>query len=249
MTTGPGWFVRQMWWRLPRRHPSEDRLLALALGTMGVAGMDVTVMSHLRVCGPCEHRFTALKTLLTAMPEVADDQFEEVFTPQRLQSQRARIGHRLAQLVGTVEPARVLAFPIYARTLRRFDLHPASWLAVAAAIGVLLGVTAGQLVHYYPFVTQSTPVADPADTAARSAAALDGSAGTFDVTGTIELPPTDGNNPTQASSLTLAEFAQLMAEEGFLSNLDLALTSHQISELESIDALTPRVRDLSINIR
>ena len=40
-----------------------------------------------------------------------------------------------------------------------------------------------------------------------------------------------------------------MADEGFLSNLDLALTSYQVSELESIDALTPRVRDLSINIR
>ena len=54
---------------------------------------------------------------------------------------------------------------------------------------------------------------------------------------------------TQASPLTLVEFAQLMEEEGFLSNLDLALTSYQVSELESIDALTPRVRDLAINIR
>ena len=40
-----------------------------------------------------------------------------------------------------------------------------------------------------------------------------------------------------------------MEEEGFLSTLDFALTSYQVSELASIDALTPRVRDLSINIR
>ena len=42
---------------------------------------------------------------------------------------------------------------------------------------------------------------------------------------------------------------KLMEEEGFLSTLDFALTSYRVSELESIDALTPRVRDLSINIR
>ena len=40
-----------------------------------------------------------------------------------------------------------------------------------------------------------------------------------------------------------------MEEEEFLGNLELALASFQVSELESIDALTPRVRDLSINIR
>ncbi len=36
---------------------------------------------------------------------------------------------------------------------------------------------------------------------------------------------------------------------GALGDLDLALTSTQVSEPASIDALTPRVRDLTINIR
>jgi hypothetical protein len=40
-----------------------------------------------------------------------------------------------------------------------------------------------------------------------------------------------------------------MADEEFLGSLDVALTSLQVAELESIDALTPRVRDLSVNLR
>jgi len=248
MTMGPGWFSQRIWWQFPRRHPSEDRLLALALGTTNAARKDAAAASHLRTCGPCEHRFNALSTLVTAMPEVADARFDEVFTPQRLQTQRARIASRLAQLVGRVEPARVLAFPFSRQTRRPFDVRPTRWLAAAAAAGVLLGVAAGQLVHYHPFETQSATAADPAD-APQSTAALNRPAGAFDLTGTVEIPPPDGGTPTQASPLTLMEFAQLMAEEGFLTNLDLALTSHRISQLESIDALTPRVRDLPIDIQ
>ena len=40
-----------------------------------------------------------------------------------------------------------------------------------------------------------------------------------------------------------------MAQEEFLGELDLSLTSFQGSALESIDALTPHVRDRSVNIR
>ena len=180
-----------------------------------------------------------LTALLEAMPEVANAGFEDAFTPQRLEAQRARIGHRLAQLVGTVEPARVLAFPFSPQPPRQFSNRPVRWLAAAAMAGMLLGVTAGQLIHYHPVATRTA-----------TAAALDEPAGIFDMTGTVELlPPPDGGSQTHVAPLTLVEFSQLMSEEGFLSNLDLALTSYQVSELESIDALTPRVRDLSTNIR
>jgi hypothetical protein len=249
MTMGPGWFFQRIWWQFPWRHPSEDRLLALALGTTNAARKNAASASHLRTCEPCEHRFNALSTLLTAMPEVADARFDEVFTPQRLQTQRARIAYRLAQLLGRVEPARVLAFPFSSQKRRPFDVRSTRWLAGAATAGVLLGVTAGQLIHYHPFETQSATADEPADAAPQSAAALNRPTGTFDMTGTVELPPPERGNPTQASALTLVEFAQLMAEEGFLTNLDLALTSHRISEFESIDALTPRVRDLPIDIQ
>ena len=247
--TGPDGFARRMWRRLPRRHLSEDRLLALALGTPDASTRTaMAAADHLQTCGPCESRVSVLAALLEAMPEVANAGFEDAFTPQRLEAQRTRIGHRLAQLVGTVEPARVLAFPFSPRPPRQFSDRPGRWLAAAAAAGLLLGVTAGQLIHFYPIATRTAIAADTTDDATRSAP-FDAPAGTFDMTGTVELPPADGGSQTQASPLTLVEFAQLMEEEGFLSNLDLALTSYQVSELESIDALTPRVRDLAINIR
>ena len=66
------------------------------------------------------------------------------------------------------------------------------------------------------------------------------------MTGTIELPPLPGN---YTGPLTLDAFAQVMPDEAFLGSLDVALTSTQVSELVSIDALTPRVRDLAIDIR
>lgn len=232
--------MQRLWRRLPQRHLSEDRLLALALGTPDKSTRTaMLVASHLQTCGPCGHRFRMLTALLKAIPKEADAGFRDVFTPQRLQAQRARIEHRLAHLVGAVEPARVLAFPFSCQPLRQFDIGPGRWIAAAAAIGLLLGVTAGQLIHYHPVATGTAIAADTTADAAR----------TFDMTGTVELPPVDVDSQTQAAELTLVEFGQLMEEEGFLSTLDFALTSYQVSELESIDALTPRVRDLSINIR
>ena len=237
--TGPGWFLQRMWWRVPRRHLSEDRLLALALDTTDESSRTTAAAaSHLHACEPCANRFSALTPLLKTIREAGDGRFEEVFTPERLRAQRVRIGHRLAQLVGRNEPARVLAFPFCARPLRQVDFRPGRWLAVAAAAGLLLGVTVGQLIHYHPVDTQTA-----------SSAALDPPAGTLDLTGTIELPSPDGDSQTQASLITLDEFERLMAQEEFLGDLDLSLTSFQVSALESIDALTPRVRDRSINIR
>ena len=252
--TGPGWFLQRLWWHLPSRHLSEDRLLSVALDSTGQStSMAAAALNHLQTCGECEERLGALTAQLEAMPDTAGAGFDEVFTPQRLHTQRARIAHRLAQAVGQIEPARVLAFPFSVRPRRPLQLSPARWLAGAAA-GLLLGVTAGQLLHYHPAGTgpqlASTDADDDAETTPatrRAAAELAAPSGTHDMTGTVELPPP--GNTALASPITLDDFERLMADEEFLGSLDLALTSFQVSELESIDALTPRVRDLSINIR
>ena len=128
--TGPGGFLQRLWLRLPQRHLSEDRLLALALGTPDKSTRTAMLAAcHLQTCGPCEHRFRMLTALLEAIPKEADAGFRDVFTPQRLQAQRARIEHRLAHLVGAVEPARVLAFPFSCQPLRQFDNGPGRWIA------------------------------------------------------------------------------------------------------------------------
>ena len=255
---GPVWYLKRTWWRIPRPHLSEDRLLALALGTTDESARTATAaLTHLQTCGRCDERLSVLTTLLEAMPEQAAAAFDEVITPQRLQTQRVRIKHRLAHLVGNIEPARVLAFPFSGRPLRRLFVRPGRWLAGAAAAGLLLGITAGQLLHYHPVATQAATIEEPPDASSRSAIGLGRRAGTLDMTGTVELPPPDGTTLAQTSgqppgtppTLTLDEFERVVGEEEFLGSLDLALTSFQVSELESIDALTPRVRELTINIR
>ena len=243
--TGPVWFLRQLWWHVPRRHLTDDRLLACVLGTTDAsARTDAATADHLRRCGRCKGRFSALVTLLETMPDVADAGFQDVFTPQRLQTQRARIGHRLARLVGTVEPARVLAFPFFGQPLGRLD-RPGRWLAAAAAAGLLLGVITGQLLQYREGAIRTATAVSAADAVPPSAPAVDGPAGVLDMTGTVALPAPNDSSQAQASPLTLAEFARLMAEEEGLGRLDLALASYQVSELESIDALTPHILDLS----
>ncbi len=234
MMTGPGWFLQRMWWRVPRRHLSEDRLLALALGTTDESARASAAPSHLRTCGWCQNRFNAIAPLLESMRQSADTGFEAVFTPERLGVQRTRIVHRLAQLVGKIEPARVLAFPFSDQPFRPVEFRSGHWLAAAAAAGLLLGVSLGQLIHLHPVATET-----------ESAAAFDGPTGTLDTTATAELRSPDGGSRDQAPPITLEEFERLLAED---ESLDLALTSFPVSELESIDALTPRVRDLAINI-
>jgi hypothetical protein len=216
--------------------------------------MTTELVSHLQACRLCENRLSDLTTQLDEMPEVADAAFEEAITPQRLQAQRVRIAHRLAQLVGTEEPARVIAFPFSGRPLRQLRFSPGRWLAGAVAAGLLVGVTAGQLIHYHPVETQTVTVDETTDDTPRFSSELAGQARSQDMTGTVDVPPpSDTIRPAGSplAAMTLDEFEELMAEDddAFLGSLDLALTSFQVSELESIDALTPRVRDLSINVR
>jgi hypothetical protein len=108
------------------------------------------------------------------------------------------------------------------------------------ALSLVLGIAAGQYVHIHPSDT-----VDATLTIAPTIASLD-SGDHLDMTGTVELPLAAGDG---TPSLTLRAFDRVMSDEEFLGALDLALTSVQISGLESIEALTPRVRDLSINIR
>jgi len=235
----PSWPLLRTWWRRPERHLSDDRLLGCALGTT-IEPTDGAASLHLDDCERCANRFEELTGVLQRVSDVADAGFDAHFPPARLQVQRARIGHRLAQAVGAVNPARVIRFPFTGRPLRPLHVRRGWWLTAAATTGLLLGVTAGQLVHYHP---------GSAETAASAAAGLDPMTGKLDMTGTVELPPSDTDWDTETTGLTLSAFEQIMAEEEFLGSLDVALTSFQVSELKSIDALTPRVRDLSVNLR
>ena len=179
--------------------------------------------------------------------EKATASFDKAYTTERHQAQRRRIGHRLATLVGTEAPGKVIRFPFSGRPLPQLSARRGHWVAVASAAGLVIGVSAGQLLHFHaapaePISSDGVAVTESAQTVASA----------YDMTGTVELPPLDDglqHTAGERSSLTLGEFDELMGNAAFLINGDLALTSFLVSELESIDALTPHVGDLPVDIR
>ncbi len=275
---GPRWFHRwvhpQAWWRGKGRHLSDDRVLALALTSSDAPLSDPIGARHVDSCPRCEHRYHQVAAQLDALPAAASASFDDIFTPARLKTQRARISRRLDMLVGAAKPSRLLEFPFTGRLLPRVQMWSGGWVPAAVATALLLGITVGQFIHLHPVDAQAGRTAfvqiDDADTqdgsrrspvepvkpvkvtederfaSAPSLAPGRDTAQNLDMTGTVELPPLTGDD---TGPLTLDAFARVMPDEDFLGRLDLALTSSHVSELASIDALTPRVRDLSSNIR
>ena len=219
--------------RIGRRHPSTDRLLEMAFGATSAATA-LSTARHLRRCAPCRHRAGELRTLLDTLADASGASFDEAFPPERLQVQRARIDHRLARAGGRAAPARVLAFPFRRTPVHRADLRPRRW-APAAAVGLALGMVAGQLVHLY---RSPAPAPGAAFTESRAEGNVEAP---LLLAGTIELPPAPAGET--ATTLTLSEFEQVMTETALLDTLDVATISLPVTELASIDALTPHVSE------
>jgi hypothetical protein len=244
-------------WSTTPAHLSDDQVLALAVDWADGRPTDPTVTQHVTSCRRCDRRSRDAADQLLALADAATASFDDTFTPDVLHAQRTRIGRRLNRLVGTAAPGRLLDFPFARNPRRRIHVSSGGWMPAAVVGALLLGLAAGQLVHLHPLdagaSATTTRAADPRnpeqrapDPRAASGPARLGAAQDMDMTGSIELPPLPGN---YTGPLTLDAFAQVMPDEAFLGSLDVALTSTQVSELVSIDALTPRVRDLAIDIR
>ena len=243
---GPVWHLRQISWLLPRCHLTEDCLLNVALGTTAKA-IDSAATRHLRACPDCSDRFADIRSLVRALPETGEIDFKATFTPERLQSQRRRIGLRLAQVTKLIEPARLIEFPLSSRPLHRFRLRSSIWPITATTCSLLIGLLIGQFVHLHPTPTKTVSLAYAPALNQPARPSRPGS--TLDMTGTIELPSTSTDDPALNASLSLDEFEQVISGDEFFDDLALALTRFQVTELESIDALTPDVRDLTITVR
>lgn len=102
-------------------------------------------LAHLDRCDVCASRAVDLGRWLDDTRALGIDAADAAFTAEQLTAQRAQILRKLEQLD---EPARVISFPRYAA---RIDEAPsgrrvaASWVAVAAAAGLIVGVVGGQV--------------------------------------------------------------------------------------------------------
>jgi hypothetical protein len=100
---------------------------------------------HLDRCDICAERATSLARWMNDVQTDATEMADDVFSPERLQAQQQQVMRRLEQLD---QPARVIAFPAASRSEsngasgRRVAV---SWVGVAAAAGLVIGVISGQV--------------------------------------------------------------------------------------------------------
>jgi hypothetical protein len=100
---------------------------------------------HLDRCDLCAERTVELARWMDDVQADAAELADHVFTPERLAAQQHQILRRLEQLD---HPARVISFPAGAHSepqglgRRRVAV---SWVGVAAAAGLLIGLVGGQV--------------------------------------------------------------------------------------------------------
>lgn len=101
--------------------------------------------AHLDRCDICAERAVELGRWLDELKSDATDAADAVFTTERLSTQESQILRRLEQLDS---PARVISFPAATRADRqelagrRVDV---SWVGVAAAAGLMIGILGGHM--------------------------------------------------------------------------------------------------------
>ena len=110
--------------------------------------------SHLRKCAECQGRYSSFVSWLDGMRADARTETDEVFSRDHLAAQQLQIFRRLESLE---HPARVIAFPKFARPVAIQTSGRRRWTAVAAAIGLITGIGLGQLLEF----RTSGPAPDP----------------------------------------------------------------------------------------
>jgi hypothetical protein len=171
---------------------------------------------HLETCQHCRSRYDAFTGWLGRIQDDARSEADEAFPAERLAAQQAQVLRRLESLE---RPARVIAFPKFARPITSTQGHAQRWVAAAAAAGLVIGLAAGQFLDIRDAFSGRRRPEAPAQTTARN----------IDVT----RPTTPMVTP--ASSLTGVTDEALFFGD---SQRD------RLTTLQSVDDITPRARDL-----
>jgi hypothetical protein len=204
------------------QHIPADRLTALAFIVRAPEqpslenADDNRAFEHLSECDDCANRFAQITLDADGLRDFAFAQADEVFDDAMLDAQRTRILDRLAHIG---QAARVISFPHRTREVT-MPVSPTGrrWISVAAAAGLIIGLVAGQLLHFVP----SAPM--PLREEPSSIQAIDRSTGVMLI-------------PASASGKALSD-DELMEE------VEAAVQLRRAQSLRAIDALTPTAADL-----
>jgi hypothetical protein len=193
----------------PSSHVSDDRLVEVCLER----SQTEHEAAHFAACERCRLRRTRLQSMFSEVSDAAHADTDEIFTPERLAAQQARILQRIEQ---DGRPARVISFPAAPATeARPLRTRPAArWIAGAAAAGLAIGLFAGHLVHDLPTMDRAVRPS-LIGTTARSSGAL------------ITRPE---------GQVVNASFN----DEEFLGEIENALAGPHLDALRPLNDLTPQ---------
>jgi hypothetical protein len=197
--------------RLRQNAHLDDAALTGVLADVWLSGGSAPTHPHLAHCAACRARLAGFETWLNGLRDEASAEADRVFPPDRLAAQHAQIMRRLD---AAERPARVIAFPRFARPISTGRERRHRWIASAAAAGLLVGVAVGQLMdlRHAAADRQGLPIVGQApDGPARPAA--------------------------RSASAQLSDF------DLYVTGVEPAVALRTVSALEPYDQLTPRGSD------
>jgi len=204
-----------------KRHLDDEALLRRYLAERGLEVLeagDEPILRHLAHCPSCQSRYSDLAASLEESRQLAIDEADAAFAPERLARQRDRIMRRIEAQAG----ARILTFPTTApaQTSPVASRTFVRWVAAAVVAGVMIGLSAGRFLNFTDF-GGSTRVASR--TPAPAAAPGPHAAPVMRPAGRTQTP---------------------VNEDEFLSEVDVAVAGSRAPELSAIYAITMQERDV-----
>ena len=193
-------------------HVPVDRLAALAfVARAPETDPDEPALMHVSQCDQCAAELARLTAEADGLRRAAVARTDAIFDEDMLEAQRSRILDRLAHL-GQV--ARVLRFPRHSREIAMpVSSGSRRWISVAAAAGLIIGLVAGQLLHFVPW-----------DSAARR-----------DGTLTLQAP----TRQTGSGLIAVSAAGPSSTDDQFLDEIEMAVQLRRAHSLRALDALTP----------
>lgn len=204
-------------------HVPVDRLTALAFiarapeDDSAESKADGAALEHVGRCDRCAAELARLTVDAEGLRDAAFAVVDEAFDDAMLEVQRTRILDRLAHLG---RAARVLSFPHRSRDAAMpVTAGSRRWVSVAAAAGLIIGLVAGQMLHFVPW----NPTGGREDTLL-----------------TIQAPVRQSGPAIVNASASIPA----LSDDELLDEVEAAVRLPRAHSLRALDALTPRASDL-----